>query len=133
MRKTFLRCTLCALLRRIVHSYVVYISIIVVSLIAILIQNSNPSVNIRKRLRILEKHARCSLRKKFILCAILPCVGLSRKRQTFSITPILHLLLPFFKSKVEKQCEHLKKKFKKLCAVCCTTLHKKKSRKKKIT
>ena len=74
LRKTFLRCTLCALLRRIVHSYVVYISIIVVSLIAILIQNSNPSVNIRKRLRILEKHARCSLRKKFYLvCNLTLC------------------------------------------------------------
>ena len=87
-----------------VHSYVVYVSIIVVSLITILILNSNPSVNIRIRLSKREKRFEMFLCVKSLPCvqSYLVCVSLTYDR--------LSLSLPFFidhfsilqKEKVEK-------------------------------
>ena len=94
-----------------VHSYVVYVSIIVLSLITMLILNSNPSVNIRKRLRMWEKRFEMFLCVKSLPCvqSYLVCVSLGA-RQTFSISSISITSLLFFiyhfhssKEKVEKK------------------------------
>ena len=80
-----------------VHSYVVYVSIIVVSLITILILNSNPSVNIRIRLSKREKSCEMFLCVKSLPCvqSYLVCVSLGA-RQTLSISSISITSLLFF-------------------------------------
>ena len=71
-----------------VHSYLVYVSIIVVSLITILILNSNPSVNIRIRLSKREKRFEMFLCVKSLPCVQSYFVCVSRTRQTLSITSL---------------------------------------------
>ena len=93
-----------------VHSYVVYVSIIVVSLITILILNSNPSVNIRIRLSKREKSCEMFLCVKSLPCVQSYLVRVSLgARQTLSISSISITSLLFFiyhfhssKEKVEK-------------------------------
>ena len=94
-----------------VHSYVVYVSIIVVSLITILILNSNPSVNIRIRLSKREKRFEMFLCVKSLPCVQSYLVRVSLgARQTLSISSISITSLLFFiyhfhssKEKVEKK------------------------------
>ena len=78
-----------------VYSYVVYVSIIVLSLITMLILNSNPSVNIRKRLRMWEKRFEMFLCVKSLPCVQSYFVCVSRTRQTLSITSLSLLLFIF--------------------------------------
>ena len=101
-----------------VHSYVVCVSIIVVSLITILILNSNPSVNVRIRLSKREKRFEMFLCVKSLPCvqSYLVCVSLGA-RQTLSISSFLSFiyhLLPFFKRKSRKKCDFFFKKKKEI-------------------
>ena len=99
-----------------VHSYVVYVSIIVVSLITILILNSNPSVNIRIRLSKREKRFEMFLCVKSLPCVQSYLVRVSLgARQTLSISSISITSLLFFiyhfhssKEKVEKKLKIFK-------------------------
>ena len=90
-----------------VHSYLVYVSIIVVSLITILILNSNPSVNIRIRLSKREKRFEMFLCVKSLPCvqSNLVCVSLTRDRLSLSLlfTSITSI---FFKRKSEKNAKY---------------------------
>ena len=96
-----------------VHSYVVYVSIIVVSLITILILNSNPSVNIRIRLSKREKRFEMFLCVKSLPCvqSYLVCVSLGA-RQTLSVSSFLSFIYHFHssKEKVEKNVTFFFKK-----------------------
>ena len=90
-----------------VHSYVVYVSIIVVSLITILILNSNPSVNIGIRLSKREKSCEMFLCVKSLPCVQSYLVRVSLgARQTLSISSIsitsLLFLIHHFHSSKEK-------------------------------
>ena len=88
-----LRTTFCDL--PCVHSYVVYVSIIVLSLITMLILNSNPSVNIRIRLSKREKRFEMFLCVKSLPCvqSNLVCVSLTRDRLFLSLVFYSHFHL----------------------------------------
>ena len=93
-----------------VHSYVIYVSIIVVSLITILMLNSDPSVNIRERLRMWEKRFEMFLCVKSLPFVQSYTLYVSLSRATDSRSHFCsHLSLPFFQKKKWKKCEILKK------------------------